>query len=64
MNEVPATRPANVPEVEPIVPTATLLLLQVPPVTELLKEVEEPAQTLAVPVIVAGEGLIVSIVVT
>ena len=60
---MPATRPASIPDELPIVPTEMLLLLHEPPVTELLKVVAAPAQTLAVPVIAAGDGVTVSIAV-
>ena len=39
-------------------------LLHAPPAVALLKVVVEPAQTLVVPVIAAGSGLTVTVVVT
>ena len=43
--------------------TPVLLLLHVPPVVASLRVVDEPRQTLVVPVIVAGNGLTVIAVV-
>ncbi len=52
---VPAVTPANIPEVEPMVPTAVLLLLQValPPMTQVSAEDEE-AHTARFPLIAGG----------
>jgi hypothetical protein len=47
-----------------IVATAGVALLHVPPAVALLKVVVEPMQTLVVPVMAAGNGLTVTVVVT
>ena len=47
---MPAVRPANNPDVELIVPTAVVLLLHVPPVTELDSARSLPAHTDVPPV--------------
>ena len=60
---VPAARPERMPDADPIVPTATLLLLHVPPVAVSLREVLAPAQTEAMPEMAEGNGSTVSIVV-
>jgi hypothetical protein len=54
--ETPLTRPAPVPTVA----TPVLPLLQAPPVEVVLNVVAEAAQTTAVPVIAAGDGLTVT----
>ena len=51
--------PNAIPETTPvllIVATAVLLLLQLPPVAPSVKEVDEPAQTAAAPLIVPADG--------
>ncbi len=58
---MPALKASTVP-VEPTVATVTLLLLHVPPETLLVKVVEPPVQSEAVPPIAAGEILTVSTV--
>jgi len=52
---VPAPAPVAVPVDEPIVATPVLLLLQVPPLTELVSVELPPTQTDIVPPIDAGE---------
>jgi hypothetical protein len=56
---VPAATPLTVPDPEPTVACAVLLLLQVPPAVPSLKVVVKPTHTLVVPVIAAGTGLTV-----
>jgi len=60
---VPASTPVAIPLLLPIVATAVVLLVQVPPVDVLLSVVVRPTQTLAVPEMDAGRGLTVSTVV-
>ena len=60
---VPANTPVTIPVEEPIVATVGVLLLHVPPVVASLNVVVEPSQTVNVPVIPAGDGLTVTIVV-
>ncbi len=50
------------PDSEPTVATAVRLLIQVPPPTELDKEVVPPTHKLAVPVIAPGVGITVTVV--
>ena len=45
----PAVTPVTIPVVEPTVATAVLLLLQVPPVVASVSVLEEPAQTVSIP---------------
>jgi hypothetical protein len=47
--------PVATPVLKLIVATAVLLLLHMPPETELVNEVEEPAHTVKVPVMIAGD---------
>jgi hypothetical protein len=55
---VPADKPLTIPVVAPTVPTAVLLLLHVPPDTELVWVIVLPTQTLLLPDIVAfGTGV-------
>lgn len=63
MVEVPAATPVTIPEDEPIVATPVLELIQVPELVALLKVVVLPIQTEAVPVMAAGCGLTVTVVV-
>ena len=63
MIEVPNATPVKSPVVDPIVATAVLLLVHVPPVDELVRVVVEPLHTVVVPAIAAGEGFTVTIVV-
>ena len=60
---VPADTPDTVPEL-PIVATAVLLLLQVPPDVTSLRVIDDPEQTEEEPVILAGRGFTVTVVVT
>jgi hypothetical protein len=53
---VPAVMPHNTPVVEPIVPTEVVLLLHVPPGTELLSVVQLPTHAVGPPVIAPGIG--------
>ena len=55
MVEVPADTPVTTPVDEPIVATAGVLLLQVPPVVLLVNVVIAPIQVVSVPVI--GEDI-------
>lgn len=57
---VPGAIPVTIPEDVPTVATDVFVLLHEPPVMELLKTVELPTHTLAIPVIAAGLGLIVT----
>ena len=63
ITDVPANIPETIP-VEPIVATAVVPLIHVPPAVPSANVEEEPGQTFIVPVIVAGKGLTVRIVVT
>ena len=60
---VPAAMPATVPVVAPMVPTAAVLLLQVPPAVLLPSVVVWPAHTSGIPLIVPGTALTVIVVV-
>ena len=55
MVAVPADTPVTVP-VLPTVATVVVVLLQAPPVVASLNPVVDPAQTVAVPVIVPADG--------
>ena len=57
---VPADNAETIPEEEPTVPTAILLLLHMPPVLVSLKAEVDPEQILVVPVIAPGNGFTVS----
>lgn len=57
---VPAVTPLTVPEPEPIVATAVLLLLHAPNGEASASVVVDDTQTVGVPVIVAGKGLTVN----
>jgi hypothetical protein len=59
---VPAVRPANNPEVELIVPTDVVLLLQAPPVTVFDNDKVLPVQT-EVPPVMGAVALTVTIAV-
>ncbi len=63
ITDVPALIPVTIPEDDPIVATPVLVLVQVPPIVVLLAVIDNPTQTLAGPVIVAGSGFTVTIVV-
>ena len=52
--------PETTPEAEPIVATAVLLLLQVPPVVSSAREAVAPTHTVELPVIADGTGLTVN----
>ena len=60
---VPAAMPATVPVVAPMVPTAAVLLVQVPPPVLLPNVVDWPAHTSGIPLIVPGTALTVIVVV-
>lgn len=51
---VPAVRPLTTPDVMPIMATAGLLLLHVPPATDELREETVPWHMLVLPVITAS----------
>jgi hypothetical protein len=53
---VPVIIPVSIPDEEPIVPTAVLLLAHVPPVEELVKDTLVAGQRVEEPPIVAGNG--------
>ena len=55
MVDVPMTAPNTWPEPSTVA-IEVVLLLQMPPVAPSVKEVDEPAQTVAVPLIVPAEG--------
>ena len=52
---VPTDKPEIEPEERPMVATAVLLLVQVPPGTELVTTVEEPTHTAVLPDIALGD---------
>ena len=60
---MPVAIPDTIPDTEPMVATARLELVQIPPVTASETVDVTPKQTFSVPVILAGEGLIVTMVV-
>jgi hypothetical protein len=60
---VPADTPTTTPDAEPIVAIAVLLLTHVPPVEAVARGVVRPAHTSRVPVITAGIGFVVTVVV-
>ena len=57
---VPAATPVTIPELVPIVASAMLLLVQVPPVVASVNVIDEPTQTAVEPAIDAGIGLTVN----
>ncbi len=59
----PAETPVAIPVPPAIVATDVLLLVQAPPALALLKNVDEPTQTLAAPAIVAGSEFTVNVIV-
>jgi len=59
----PVAIPVTIPLSEPIVPTATLLLLQAPPATGSLRPVVSPAHTVDAPTIAVGALLTVTVIV-
>ena len=60
---VPVNIPVTMPEVEPIVATAGLLLVQVPPNTASLNTVVCPTHTPVLPMIGVGTGVTVIVLV-
>jgi hypothetical protein len=62
--DVPGESPTATPEAVPIVAIPILLLLHFPPPVISLKEVALPAHTAVMPVIAAGAGLTVIVLVT
>ena len=60
MFEVPAVPPTIIPVEEPMVATVVLLLLQLPPLVELLSVTVELVQIVVVPVMLPGFGFIVT----
>jgi hypothetical protein len=60
MVAVPAVTPLTVPEPEPIVATALLLLAHAPDGDALASVVVDATHTVGVPVMVAGNGLTVN----
>ena len=60
---MPAVIPVRIPEAEPIVALAVLLLLQVPPASVLLSVAVAPAHMVLLPLIAAAAGLTVMSVV-
>ena len=63
MVDVPAVIPVTTPVPEPTIATVCALLLHVPPVEASVKLTEEPTHTVAVPVMPAGTGSTVTVVV-
>jgi len=61
---VPPDTPVSIPELLPIVATAVLLLVQVPPVNASVSVEVVPGQTTNVPAIAPGSGFTVNGVVT
>jgi hypothetical protein len=61
---VPVATPIAIPDDEPIVATAVLLLLHLQPGVVLFRVVVAPRQMEVAPVIAAGAGLMVTTVVT
>jgi hypothetical protein len=61
---LPAITPVTTPDDAFTVALATELLLQVPPMSELVSAVVEPSHTDAVPPITAGSAFVVATVVT
>ena len=53
---VPLPTPATIPEIEPILATAVLVLVHIPPPIASLRSISPPTQTLKVPVMVDGIG--------
>ena len=60
---VPIPTPPTIPVTAPTVPTVGVLLVQVPPGTELVKVIVEPKHTVEGPEIVAGVGVTVTMAV-
>ena len=59
MAEVPALTPFKIPDVIPMVATAALPLVQLPPLTELVSVDELPAHSAVLPPIAAGAAMTV-----
>jgi hypothetical protein len=59
----PAPTPVTTPVVPPTVATSVLLLLHVPPLTEFVSVVDDPAHTNSAPEIASGVALIVTVAV-
>jgi len=58
----PSVMPVTVPDVEPMVATAVLLLLHTPPLVISVNVIVKPTHTLLVPPMAAGFGLTVKLV--
>ena len=63
MSDVPAVTPVTTPVPEPIVATAEVTLVHVPPDGDELNVVVAPVQTLSDPVITEGAALTVTVTV-
>jgi hypothetical protein len=63
MRETPAETPVKMPVLEPMVATAVLLLVHIPPLTRSLIVTTAPTQRLVVPVITEGAGVTFTVVV-
>ena len=63
MTTVPAVFPVTVPEADPTVATTVLELDQTPPVNRSVRSVEDPEQTLNIPLIGVGIPSTVAVVV-
>jgi hypothetical protein len=61
MVDVPAEMPVVIPDIEPMLATAVLLLLQLPPALASDNAVAWPMHTPVAPVITDGSGLTVTI---
>jgi hypothetical protein len=59
---VPAVTPVTTPDDEPTVATPVAVLVQVPPLTVLVRVVVADVQTVAVPPMAAGDGVVVIVV--
>jgi hypothetical protein len=64
MIEYPEEIPETIPNAESMLAILVVLLFQVPPVLMVFNVVVSPKQTLVVPVIVAGIGLVVTTIET
>ena len=62
MTEVPDNTPVTIPVNEPIVATAVLLLVQVPPAAPSLSAVVAPTHACNIPVIAVGPEFTVTVV--
>lgn len=62
ITDVPPDTPVNTPVAEPIVATPVVPLIQVPPEVASLSVIVDPSHTAVLPVIVAGNGLTVTVV--